>query len=187
MSTEYFSSVVMNQTIDMVLKGLRDLRSADLSPFYEQPEAVPAGYTTETYPRVREEMLDNELPVVSQPAFSSQLSDANGQELFVEFLGDAGLVQTESGDDFTQEAHADSLPDLGDIGDLLTRLSDEGVVTLDVERIREIAELVNIPRPPGVLNHLLIPDPDPIGELEPIISRRFARMRQYLRSYFSTE
>ena len=170
----------------MVLKGLRDLRSADLSPFYVQPEPVPAGYTLQAYPDVRTEMIDNELPAVSQPAFSSQLSTANGQELFVDFMGDAGIVQTESGDDFVQQDHADSLPDLGQIGDLLTQLAADGTVVLDIERIREIADLVNIPKPPSVLNHLIIPSADPIGELEPIISRRFARMRQYIRSYFST-
>ena len=60
MSTEYFSSVVMNQAIDMVTKGLRDLRSTDLIPFYSQPEPVPKGYASENFPAVRDEMLDND-------------------------------------------------------------------------------------------------------------------------------
>lgn len=187
MSAEYFTSVVMNQTIDMVSKGLRDLRTGALQPFYEQPDPVPAGYVSETYPDVDEIMSDNGLLGPSRPAFSKQLSSTEGRQLFIDFLGDCGVLQTESGDDLVEEAHDDALPDLGTISDFLTRLSNEGSVVLDIERVREIASLVDIAKPPPTLKHLLIPDPDPIGELDPIIARRFARMRQYLRSYFSTE
>ena len=187
MSSQYFTSVVMNQTIDMVSKGLRDLRSTDLEAFYSQPDPVPAGYATTNYPDVRETMLDHDLPVVSQPAFSNQLSNTEGLQIFIDFMVDAGLVQTETGDDLVEESQGDVLPDLGSLSDLLTRLAKEGLVTIDLERVREVALLVNIPKPPSVIKHLLIPDPDPIGELDPIIARRFARMRQYLRSSFSTE
>lgn len=186
MSNEYFSSIVMNQAIDMVTKGLRDLRSTDLEPFFSQEQALPKGYVGENYGDVQQTMMDSGLPAVTRAAFSSQLSNADSRQLFIDFLGDGGLVQTETGDDFVEADHADSLPDLGSVGDLLVRLAEEGVVTLDIERARTVAALVNLPRPPTVMHHLRIPGPDPIGELDPIVAIRFAKMRQYLRSYFST-
>lgn len=187
MTTEYLTSVIMNQTIDMVSKGLRDLRSSTLQPFYDQPDPVPTGYANSAFPDVNAAMSSADLLAPSFPAFTKEMAQAEGEQLFLDFMGDCGLLQTETGDDLVEEDHSDSLPDLGSLGDLLARLFAEGLVSLDIERVREIASLVNIPKPPSQLKHLLIPDPDPIGELEPIIARRFARMRQYLRSSFSVE
>jgi len=183
--TEYFTSVVMNQTIDMVTKGLRDFRSPTLRPFYEQPDPIPDGYAQDQFESVREIMLENKLPCVTQPGFSSQLSNAEGTQLFTDFMADGGMVQTETGNDFIEQARPESLSGIQSVDMFLDRLVESGDIELNLTRIRETAALVKLPQAPDTAKHLSLPLPGPVGELDPIVARRFAKMRQYVRSYFS--
>lgn len=178
------SAEIMNQTIDMVTKGLRDLRSSSLKPFYRQPEPVPSGYVTGAYESVVEEMEAADLTAPTKPEFSEQIADG-GSQVFLKFMEDSGVSLTEDFRDVVEEDNEDALPDLGDLSDFLSRLRDEGVVTIDLASIREMADLLNLPEQPSTLLHLTIPDPRSYGELDPIIARRMARMREYIRSYFS--
>lgn len=97
MSETLFAAEVMNQTIDLVTKGLRDLRSASLRPFYAQPEPVSSNYVTGAYDAVRAEMDDADLTPPTKPEFSEQLAEG-GSQVFIQFMRDSGIVPTE---DFT--------------------------------------------------------------------------------------
>lgn len=178
-----FAAEVMNQTIDLVTKGLRDLRSASLKPFYGQPEAVGSDYVNDAYELVRSEMDAAGLLPPTKPEFSEQLAQG-GSQIFLKFMQDSGIVLTEDFRDIIEVGNEDALPDLGGLSDFLSQLVDEGVVTVDMTAVREMADLLNLPEQPPTLLHLTVSDPRAYGELDPIIARRMARMRAYTRSYF---
>jgi hypothetical protein len=184
MSETLFAAEVMNQTIDMVTKGLRDLRSVSLKPFYRQPEPVSADYVTDAYESVRETMDGADLTPPTKTEFSEQLAEG-GSQVFIKFMQDSGVVQAEDSNDIIEVGNEDALPDLGELSDFLSQLRDEGVVTIDMEHVRQLAELLDLPEQPSALLHLSVPNPRSYGELDPIIARRVARMREYVRSYFS--
>jgi len=184
MAETLFSAEAMNQTIDMVTKGLRDLRSASLKPFYRQPDPVSADYVTDAYEDVQEEMEAADLAPPTKPEFSEQLSD-RGSQVFIRFMRDSGVVSTEDFRDVVEVGNEDALPDLGGLSDFLTRLREEGIVTIDMAAVRSMADLLNLPEQPSTLLHLTVPEPRSYGELDPIVARRLARMREYVRSYFS--
>jgi hypothetical protein len=184
MAETLFAAEVMNQTIDLVTKGLRDLRSASLKPFYRQPEPVSSDYVTDAYEAVRSEMEAAGLTPPTKPEFSEQLA-AGGSQVFTKFMQDSGVVLTEDFRDIIEVGNEDALPDLGDLSDFLSQLRDEEVVTIDMEAVRELAGLLDLPEQPSALLHLTVPDPRSYGELDPIVARRMARMREYVRSYFS--
>jgi hypothetical protein len=173
----------MNRTIDMVTKGLRDLRSASLKPFYRQPDPVSADYVTPAYEDVVEQMEAADLTPPTKPEFSEQLSDG-GSQVFIKFMGDSGIVLSEDSRDIIEVDNEDALPDLGDLSDFISQLQDEGIVEIDLEAIRSMADLLNLPEQPSSLLHLSVPDPRAYGELDPIVARRLARMREFVRSYF---
>jgi hypothetical protein len=179
-----YAAEVMNRTIDMVTKGLRDLRSSSLKPFYRQPEPVRADYITDAYTLVADEMDAADLTAPTKPEFSEQLADG-GSQIFIKFMQDSGIVQAEDFRDIVAVGNEDALPDLGDLSDFLSQLRDEGVVTIDMAAVRDLADLLNLPELPSSLLHLTVPSPRSYGELDPIVARRVARMREYVRSYFS--
>jgi len=183
MSETLYAAEVMNRTIDMVTKGLRDLRSASLKPFYKQPEPVRADYVTDAYANVSRTMDASDLMPPTKAEFSGQLAES-GSQLFIKFMQDSGVVLTEDFSDVIEVDNEDALPDLGDLSDFLSKLADEGVVTINLAAIREMADLLNLPEQPPALLHLTIPNPRVYGELDPIVARRMARMRDYIRSYF---
>jgi len=184
MAETLFAAEVMNQTIDLVTKGLRDLRSASLKPFYRQPEPVSADYVNDAYDAVRAEMDEADLKPPTRPEFSEQLSESSSQ-VFTRFMQDSGVVLTEDFRDVIEVGNEDALPDLGDLSDFLSQLREEGVVAIDMVAVRGMADLLNLPEQPAALLHLTVPTPRSYGELDPIIARRMARMREYVRSYFS--
>lgn len=184
MSETLFAAEVMNQTIDLVTKGLRDLRSPSLKPFYRQPDPVSSDYAADAYAAVFETMDGADLIPPTQAEFSEQLADG-GSQLFIKFMQDSGVVQAEDSRDIIEVGNEDALPDLGDLSDFLSQLRDEGVITIDMAAVREMADLLNLPEQPSSLLHLTVPNPRSYGELDPIIARRMARMRDYVRAYFS--
>jgi hypothetical protein len=184
MAETLFAAEVMNQTIDLVTKGLRDLRSASLKPFYTQPEPVRADYVTDAYGEVQSAMDEADLAPPTRPEFSEQLAEG-GAQVFIKFMQDSGVVLSEDFRDVIEVGNEDALPDLGGLSDFLSQLRDEGVVTIDMEAVRQMADLLNLPEQPATLLHLTVPDPRSYGELDPIVARRMARMREYVRSYFS--
>lgn len=178
-----FAAEVMNQTIDLVTKGLRDLRSASLKPFYGQPEPVSSDYVDGAYEAARSGMESAGLLPPTKPEFSEQLA-SGGSQIFLKLMQDSGVVLTEDLRDIVEVGNEDALPDLGDLSDFLSQLRDEGVITIDMAAVREMADLLNLPEQPSALLHLTVPDPRSYGELDPIVARRMARMREYVRSYF---
>lgn len=184
MSETLFAAEVMNQTIDLVTKGLRDLRSASLKPFYRQPEPVSSDYVTDAYESVRETMGGADLTPPTKTEFSEQLAEG-GSQVFIKFMQDSGIVQAEDSRDIIEVGNEDALPDLGDLSDFLSKLRDEGIITIDMAAVRGMADLLHLPEQPSVLLHLVVPSPRSYGELDPIVARRMARMREYIRSYFS--
>ena len=183
MSETLFAAEVMNQTIDLVTKGLRDLRSASLRPFYAQPEPVSSNYVTGAYDAVRAEMDDADLTPPTKPEFSEQLAEG-GSQVFIQFMRDSGIVPTEDFHDIIVVENEDALPDLGGLSDFVSQLREEGVVTIDMDAVRQMADLLSLPEQPATLLHLTVPTPRSYGELDPIVARRMARMREYVRSYF---
>lgn len=184
MTDTLFAAEVMNQTIDLVTKGLRDLRSAALKPFYRQPEPVSSDYVTDAYDSVRATMEASDLTPPTKPEFSEQLAEG-GSQVFIKFMQDSGIVQAEDTRDIIEVGNEDALPDLGGLSDFLSQLRDEGVITIDMDAVRQMADLLNLPEQPATLLHLTVPDPRSYGELDPIVARRMARMRDYVRVYFS--
>lgn len=184
MAETYYAAEAMNRAIDMVTKGLRDLRSRSLEPFYRQPEAVPVGYAAEAYEGVRETMDEADLDTPTQQEFAQQLSDAAGTQLFVQFMADAGIVLTEDEPDVFSVARS-AIPDLGPVSTFLAQMQDEGVVEVDVEAAAEISAILGVASPPSTTLHLVGRTPRVYAELDPIVSRRLRRMREYIRSYFA--
>jgi len=179
-----FAAEVMNQTIDLVTKGLRDLRSATLKPFYAQPESIRSDYVTPAYSAVQVEMAAADLTPPTKPEFSEQLANS-GSQVFTQFMQDSGVVLTEDFRDVIELSNEDALPDLGELSDFLSGLQDDGIVTIDMDVVRQMADLLNLPEQPATLLHLTVSAPRSYGELDPIVARRLARMREYVRAYFS--
>jgi len=180
----YFSAAAMNRAIDMAQKGLRDLHSKDLVPFYRQPVPIPDSYPADAYEKVLATMEPADLATPSQPTFSTELTDSAGAQLFIDFMRDSGIFLSEEEADVSALDRSSDLPDLGPLTDFLNSLQEQGLATPDMARVRALAAILDIPTPPATSLHIKIVPPSSHGEPDPIVGRRLARMRDYVRAYF---
>lgn len=185
MTDTYFAAAAMNRAIDMAQKGLRDLHSKDLVPFYRQPDPIPESYPADAYDEVLATMEAAELAPPSQQAFATDLMNSAGAQLFIDFMKDSGVVLSEEEADVFPLDRSSDLPDLGPLTDFLVSLQEQGLATPDMDRVRALAAILDIPTPPVTSLHIKIVSPSSHGETDPIVGQRLARMRDYVRAYFS--
>lgn len=183
MADTYFAAEMMNQAIDMALKGLRDLRSVTLKPFYDQPEPVRNGYDADNYAAVSDPMTAAELSPPTQQEFATQLTPSSGSNMFIQLMVDIGVVLAEDAPDVIS-VDKPALPDMGDVSSFLTQAVVDGLIAIDMERASAIMAGLGLAMPPDKSLHIISGRGySRYAELDPIVRRRMARMREYVRLY----
>lgn len=179
--TTYVSAVKMNEIIAMTEKGLRDLSSPDLSPFWAGVPAVSQEETTASFQESQAFRIESSLPPNSESSFAMQASKGGAQETFMNYLAEMGLEKAYV-EDVTEEAVEEILPDVEGLSEVIQTLEVKGFKA-DIAGLAARFKGVTIPIEKQTIKHLSEPLPSSWADESSIVARRLARARTYLNLY----
>lgn len=179
--TTYVSAARMNELIAMAEKGLRDLSSPDLSPFWAGVPASSKDDISASFQESQAFRTENDLPSNSESSFAVQASKGGAQETFMNYLGEMGL-EREYTEDVTSEEVEEVLPDIEGLSEVIQSLEIKGFVA-DVAGLASRFQGMSIPVEKQTIQHLNEPLPSSWADESSLVARRLARARTYLHLY----
>lgn len=168
--SEYFAARMTNAAIEVINLGLRDLRSADLAPFYAG-EAVPASKAASDLESARDASRRAGEGSLPEDVYRRQAGPPNPL-FFQEFMDTAGIELTFTADLTTSTPIPKSVS-AGNVGEFLSERSDYQVPS------RQARSLTL-----GAVRHLRIPDQYQVA-VSDFTRGKVSAARQYIRRYLA--
>lgn len=178
---EYFAGQMLRNAIDMARYGVRDLRNADLSPFYAGP-VIPASKVAAATAEVQRLHQGAGISPISPAAFAAQAGPAS-QQFFLDFLASAGLEATPTVD-VTIEPASELIPQLGFRTAFIKEQSAAQPLTVPAIRAK-IRSRATSSR--DDVQHLNQPEPIVVADSDRYVRPKLRSMRQYIARYLTAQ
>ena len=183
MTDTYYAAEKTKQFSEMVLENMRNLQSELLAPYYEV-EGVSEEEASERFDASVTFRDEADLPAITEPAFSAQLSRSFGQDTFIQFLNEMG-IESETTDDLFEDAPGGRLPQIPGLTDLIHDLVTKKGFTVDTEALMEKFPGLDLSSEPVM--HLSEEAPSLWAEEDSVVSRRLRKARTYASLYLEGE
>jgi len=169
----------MNEFINMVQDGTRDLSSKTLEPYWGDPPYPSSEEVLERKAASDEFREQSDLPEIGQDTFVSQISPGGSQTLFMDFL-DAMGIEKEYVEDISSE-EVSPIPIPRSLLKPVNTLAAAGI-EVDEDAVRERFGSSVPPEPDEVL-HIDEPLPADYAEEDSIVAEKMRRAKVYVATY----